>query len=46
VRWRACCWPSRRDRRRDGIAVPGYLNPQNQINLLELSIEKGIVVLR
>src|SRR3989442_4547265 len=28
-----------------GIAVPGYLNPQNQINLLELSIEKAIVVL-
>src|SRR3989454_105911 len=28
-----------------GLAVPGYLNPQNQINLLELSVEKAIVVL-
>src|SRR2546428_4112017 len=28
-----------------GAAVPGYLNPQNQINLLELSVEKAIVVL-
>lgn len=28
-----------------GAAVPGYLNPQNQINLLELSIEKAIVAL-
>jgi rhamnose transport system permease protein len=27
------------------ISVPGYLHPQNQINLLELSIEKVIVVL-
>ena len=26
-------------------AVPGYLHPQNQINLLELSIEKAIVAL-
>lgn len=26
-------------------AVPGYLHPQNQINLLELSVEKAIVVL-
>src|SRR6267143_996364 len=25
------------------LAVPGYLNPQNQINLLELSVEKAIV---
>src|SRR3977135_1885933 len=28
-----------------GVSVPGYLSPQNQINLLELSIEKAIVVL-
>src|SRR2546430_15443841 len=27
------------------VSVPGYLNPQNQINLLELSVEKAIVVL-
>ena len=27
------------------LAVPGYLNPQNQINLLELSVEKAIVAL-
>ena len=26
-------------------AVPGYLHPQNQINLLELSVEKAIVAL-
>lgn len=26
-------------------AVPGYLHPQNQINLLQLSVEKAIVVL-
>ena len=28
-----------------GAVVPGYLHPQNQINLLELSIEKAIVAL-
>ncbi|OLC52831.1 MAG: ATPase [Chloroflexi bacterium 13_1_40CM_4_68_4] len=28
-----------------GAAVPGYLHPQNQINLLELSVEKAIVAL-
>jgi rhamnose transport system permease protein len=27
------------------LAVPGYLGPQNQINLLELSVEKAIVAL-
>src|SRR2546426_1839949 len=27
------------------VSVPGYLNPQNQINLLELSVEKAVVVL-
>src|SRR3989442_3810669 len=27
------------------LAVPGYLNPQNQINLLELSVEKAVVAL-
>ena len=27
------------------LAVPAYLNPQNQINLLELSVEKAIVAL-
>lgn len=29
----------------NAAAVPGYLNPQNQLNLLNLSIEKVIVVL-
>src|SRR4051812_46309233 len=29
----------------DAAAVPGYLQPQNQINVLQLSIEKVIVVL-
>jgi len=27
------------------LAVPGYLQPQNQINLVQLSVEKAIVVL-
>lgn len=29
----------------NAAAVPGYLHPQNQINLLQLSVEKAIVVL-
>jgi rhamnose transport system permease protein len=29
----------------NSISVPGYLTPQNQVNLLQLSIEKVIVVL-
>ena len=29
----------------NAAAVPGYLNPQNQVNLLQLSIEKAIVAL-
>ncbi|MDQ3871350.1 MAG: ABC transporter permease [Chloroflexota bacterium] len=29
----------------NSAAVPGYLHPQNQINLLQLSIEKVVVVL-
>ena len=29
----------------NAAAAPGYLNPQNQINLLQLSVEKAIVVL-
>jgi rhamnose transport system permease protein len=29
----------------NALAVPGYLNPQNQVNLLTLSVEKAIVAL-
>jgi rhamnose transport system permease protein len=29
----------------NALAVPGYLQPQNQVNLLQLSIEKAIVAL-
>ncbi|MEJ7695463.1 MAG: hypothetical protein WKF78_02125 [Candidatus Limnocylindrales bacterium] len=29
----------------NALAVPGYLQPQNQINLVQLSVEKAIVVL-
>ena len=37
------CWSSSSSP--NAAAVPGYLNPQNQVNLLQLSIEKAIVAL-